>query len=351
MMNVPRLKSLLHICAAAVALLWFVTPGQAQPLTISPNSPSTYVVKEGDTLWDIASLFLDEPWRWPEIWQQNPAIENPDLIYPGDELALIYVDGSPRIVMERGARQVVRLSPQVRESALLSPIPVIPRQALDGFLVENRIVDKTEFDAAPYILSSTTDNLIMGAGHEIYVRGNWTSTVSQYEVFRLGNAYFDNQSKELLGQEAIKLGAISILEDAGEGVKRALILSSNEELKAGDRLLPRQASPIDPSFFPSIPESPVRGNIIGLLSNESQAAQFESVVLNRGSRDGVEVGDILTIERAVASVRDPVTNKRVALPANEIGIVLTYQTFEKVSYGVILSLTQPAVMGDVVSAP
>ena len=351
MMIAPRLKSLLQICAIGVLLCSQIVGAQGQNLTVFSDSPQTYVVKEGDTLWDIASLFLEEPWRWPDIWQKNPSIQDPDLIYPGDVLNLIYVDGSPRIVMERGGRQVVRLSPQVRETPLLSPIPVIARQALRGFLANNRVVAKAEYENAPYILASATDNLIMGAGHEAYVRGDWVSNVNQYEVFRLGAAYIDDETDELLGQEAINLGEIAIVANEGDGLKRALIVSSKEELKAGDRLLPRETSPIDPSFFPSTPTSPMQGRIVGLLDNKSKAAQYESIVIDIGARDGLRVGDILSIERAVAPVRDPISNKSVELPATEIGLVLTYRTFEKLSYGVILSLTQPSTKGDVVSSP
>tara|TARA_R100001377_G_scaffold77110_2_gene54240 strand:- start:632 stop:1687 length:1056 start_codon:yes stop_codon:yes gene_type:complete len=351
MMIAPRLKGLLQICAIGVLLCSPLAVVHGQNLTVFSDSPEAYVVKDGDTLWDIASLFLDEPWRWPEIWQKNPAVQDPDLIYPGDVLNLVYVDGSPRVVMERGNRQVVRLSPQVRESPLLSPIPVIARQALRGFLAENRIVEKADYDSAPYILASATDNLIMGAGHEAYVRGDWTSDVKNYEVFRLGAAYIDQESDEFLGQEVINLGEISIVAEEGDGLKRGLILSSKEELKAGDRLLPRASSPLDPSFFPSTPSSTMQGQVVGLLDNKSKAAQFESIVIDLGARDGLRVGDILSIERAVAPVRDPISNKPVALPATQIGLMLTYRTFEKLSYGVILSLTQPSAKGDVVSAP
>lgn len=351
MMIAPRLKGLLQICAIGVLLCSPMVGAHAQNLTVLADSPETYVVKEGDTLWDIASLFLDEPWRWPDIWQKNPAVQDPDLIYPGDVLNLVYVDGNPRIVMERGSRQVVRLSPQVRESPLLSPIPVIARQALRGFLAQNRVIEKDEYETAPYILASATDNLIMGAGHEAYVRGDWTSTVQHYEVFRLGQAYVDPESDELLGQEAINLGEITIVADEGDGIKRALIVTSKEELKAGDRLLARETSPIDPSFFPSTPTSTMQGRIIGLLDNKSKAAQYESIVIDIGARDGLRVGDILSIERSVPPVRDPVSNKTVELPATEIGVLLTYRIFDKLSYGVILSLTQPSAKGDVVSAP
>ncbi|MES3006580.1 MAG: LysM peptidoglycan-binding domain-containing protein [Pseudomonadota bacterium] len=332
-----------------MALTWVSV--QAQTLQLSPNAPATYVVKEGDTLWDISSVFLEDPWRWPEIWQVNSAISDPDLIYPGDTLSLVYQDGSPRIVLDRGTRPTVRLSPQVREAPLLSPIPAIPRQALSGFLVENRIVDIETYESAPYILASAAGNLIVGAGHEIYAKGDWASGVSSYDVFRLGVAYEDAENDELLGQEAINLGSVEIVADEGADLRKAIISSSKEELKAGDRLLPREVNPINPSFFPTTPVNGIDGEIIGLLSNQSKAAQFESVVMNLGERDGLKLGDVLSIHKAGDLVRDPVTDKRVELPSTEIGILMAYKIFDKVSYGVILSLSEPALAGSEVKAP
>jgi len=134
-MNVPRLKRLIVFCVFGVLTVFPFVSTYSQILSLAPGSPDSYVVKEGDTLWDIASIFLEEPWRWPEIWEGNPEVQDPDLIYPGDILRLVASANGPRIVMERGDRQTVRLSPTVRETPLLNPIPVIPRQALEGFLI------------------------------------------------------------------------------------------------------------------------------------------------------------------------------------------------------------------------
>ncbi len=351
MMNVSGLKSLVTFCTVGIVMVLTFASAQAQTLQLSPGAPATYTVKEGDTLWDISSIFLEDPWRWPEIWQVNSTVSDPDLIYPGDTLSLVYVDGSPRVTLDRGTRPTVRLSPQVREAPLLSPIPAIPRQALSGFLVENRIVDIEGFESSPYILASAAGNLIVGAGHEIYARGNWDNGVNSYDVFRLGVAYEDSQSDEFLGQEAINLGSVEIVSDEGGDLRKALIASSKEELKAGDRLLPREASPISPNFFPSTPNADMDGQIVGLLNNESKAAQFESVVMDLGQRNGLKPGDVLTIHKAGETVRDPVTGKRIELPSAEIGILMTYKVFEKVSYGVILSLTEPAVAGSNIRTP
>jgi len=351
MMNVSGLKRLVTFYTVGIVMALTLVSVQAQTLQLSPSAPATYTVKEGDTLWDISSIFLEDPWRWPEIWQVNSTISDPDLIYPGDTLSLVYVDGSPRVGLDRGTRPTVRLSPQIREAPLLSPIPAIPRQALSGFLVDNRIVDIETFESSPYILSSAAGNLIVGAGHEVYARGNWEAGVDSYDVFRLGVAYEDERGDEFLGQEAINLGSVEIVSDEGGDLRKALISGSKEELKAGDRLLPRETSPINQNFFPSTPAGDIEGNIVGLLNNESKAAQFESVVMDLGQRDGLKSGDVLSIYKAGETVHDPVTGKRVELPSTEIGILMTYKIFDKVSYGVILSLTEPAVAGSHVRTP
>lgn len=349
-MNVPGLKRLIVFCVLCVLPIFSISPTFSQTLSLSPGSPDSYVVKEGDTLWDIASVFLEEPWRWPEIWEGNPEVQDPDLIYPGDILRLVATADGPRIVMDRGARPVVRLTPAVRETPLLNPIPIIPRQALEGFLVRNRLVDTVEFEAAPYILSSATGNLIMGAGHEVYVRGEWRDDSARYEIFRLGATY-TNEEGETLGQEAVNLGTLSIVSDEGGGLKRALVVQSNEELKAGDRLLPQESNQLESSFFPSTPAADLRGQIIGLLNNERQAAQFESAVLNLGLASGLKEGNVLSIFRDGEQVQDPVTRRNIDLPPTEIGVLLVYKAFEKMSYGVILSLTQPSAVGDTVRTP
>jgi hypothetical protein len=104
-------------------------PSAARARTVRwrPNAPDSYVVKRGDTLWGIAKVFLRDPWYWPEIWQVNPQIQNPHLIYPGDTLRLVYINGQPRILLQRGDE--ARVEPRVRSQPLEAAITTIPTTA------------------------------------------------------------------------------------------------------------------------------------------------------------------------------------------------------------------------------
>ena len=141
---------------------------------LNPAHPDEYVVKKGDTLWDISGRFLRDPWYWPEIWQVNQQIENPHLIFPGDILTLVYIDGQPRLQLNRGSTMTsgdsARLSPQIRSQSLEDAIPTIPFSVIEAFLTGGRVIDTDEAEALPHIVA-LRDGLVAGAGDEVYARG------------------------------------------------------------------------------------------------------------------------------------------------------------------------------------
>ena len=154
---------------AATALLAAVGIAGAQ---LREGHPDTYVVKRGDTLWDIAGRFLQRPWLWPEIWQANPQIRNPHLIYPGDVISLAYLD-----------RLGVRAGP--RDGA---PVNAIPLAEVEPFLKDLRIYDR--IDQLPYVVGLEDDRLRGTRGQMAYVRGLGTAQVGQrFAVMRPVQVY------------------------------------------------------------------------------------------------------------------------------------------------------------------
>ncbi len=238
-------------------------------------------------------------------------------------------------------RTVVKLSPQIRESPLGSAVPAIPRATIEKFLSGNRVIDAEKYEAAPYILASVSGNLVIGAGDEVYLRGEWVDSVGSYDIFRPGTTYTDPVSKESLGLEAVHLGTVNLVADAGDGIRTGIIRSNVRELKAGDRLLLRESENLQHTFYPVTPDSQISGQIIGLPGDKSMAAQYDAVVLNLGERDGLKVGDLLTIYESGEVVRDPTDKASTVLPGKQTGTVLVYRSFEKLSYALILSSTQP----------
>lgn len=283
-------------------LIWAVA-GAAE-VELRDDPPGSYTVQKGDTLWDIAGRFLTRPWQWPEIWQSNPQIPNPHLIYPGNVIALSFKDGRPILGVSDGnnalgengaltqANRNIKLSPAIRESRHSDSVEPIPLDAIEQFLTRPRVISEDELDGAAYIVGSQDEHLTFGRGSRVYVRALGQPETNKFTIFRQGNAYLDPDTQEILGYEAEHVGD-ALAERFGDPAT-VHIVSANKEIMKGDRLLP-QAVDQTPEFVPHAPVGEVDAKIISVMNGFSQVSQHQVVVLNRGGSDGLEPGHVLTI--------------------------------------------------------
>jgi hypothetical protein len=327
------------------------TPALADEIALNPNHPDSYVVVKGDTLWDISGRFLQHPWLWPEVWQNNPQIANPHLIYPGDVITLVYVDGKPQLRVNRGHSNV-KLSPTAREERLDRAIPTIPIDAIKQFLTQPLVVGEGELEAAPYVVESADEHLVTGAGDRVYVRGITDTTQGRYNLYKPGEPLIDPDTKEMLGIQAIYLGDATV-QKFGEPATLALERTTRE-VGIGDRVKSVDQDEIHASFLPHPPATDVKGRILSVLDGVSQIGRYQVVSINRGTREGMEVGHVLRIHQAGQAVKDKVTeapNDKITLPDEDAGLVMLFRTFEKVSYGLVMEATRPIHVLDYVTTP
>src|SRR5271169_3391241 len=140
-------------------------PQETAAAHMAPNAPDSYVVKHGDTLWGIAKVFLRDPWYWPEIWQVNPQVHNPHLIYPGDTLRLVYIEGKPQILLQRAERgDEARVEPRVRSQPLEASITTIPYAAVAAFMSKPIVLDKDQIKSAPYVMDARDYHVLVADG-------------------------------------------------------------------------------------------------------------------------------------------------------------------------------------------
>lgn len=336
------------LCALTTSLL-LVGQGVLANTELRADHPDRYTVVKGDTLWDISSRFLNEPWYWPEIWQVNPQVENPHLIYPGDVLTLVYVDGKPRITKAQNAPNVVKLSPQVRSTPIETPVPTIPLDAIQSFLGKTRIVDQAVLDRAPYVLQGQDGRIVSGAGDRVYARGD-AEGEKVLGVFRRSKVYTDPETGEFLGLEAKSVGQGRVASQDGEVVSLDLT-KSEEEILQNDRLLPTGDDRISTSFQPSAPDEQVRGVMIAVDGGVNNIGQYDVVTVNRGAREGLEVGNVLAVFKKGQVVKDPNTAEMIELPSERAGLLMVFRTEEKLSYGLVLKATRPLALLDEVRNP
>ncbi len=339
-------------------------PEPVQTIVYEPEHPQTYIVQEGDTLWDISSVFLRDPWYWPEIWFKNPQVENPHLIYPGDTLAIVYIGGERRIQLQtRGADgqvlsqldglSVVKVSPRVRTQSIEASIPSIPIESIRHLLERPVIIDEETLDNSAYVLSSLDEHLINAINDKLYVRKLDTSAGDgRYQIYRPNRPIFDPNTGELLGYEALYVGESKLLLRGDPASVR--VTNSVREILRDDRVMPMDATNFERDFFPRPPEVEVSGSIVALLDAISQTGVFQTIAVNLGERDGLETGNLLSIHRTGGVVTDNAEAEpdfRVKLPDEKIGLAMIIRSFEKMSYALIMEADRPISTGDFVETP
>ncbi|MFT5421644.1 MAG: nucleoid-associated protein YgaU [Candidatus Endobugula sp.] len=331
--------------------------------------PSNYIVIKGDTLWDISARFLKDPWRWKEIWQDNSHIVNPDLIYPGDVIGLVFVDGKPQLTINVETTtsdlpappnavnmplKTVKLSPQIRASSIKTAIPAIPLATINTFLSRNRVIDDVTLKNAPHVLAGQENRVILSAGDSIYARGKFPSDISSYGLYRKGKEYIDPETKKLLGVQAIDVGAVSLLALSAD-IGTFTIIRSTNEVRVGDRLISNEEREIISTFFPKPPENHLEGIIMNVERGVSQAGRLDIIAVNLGKGDGLELGHILGIFKRRGTITDRFaqrnSSKKVKLPDVRAGLVMVFQVFDKMSLAIILEAESGVALQDIVRTP
>ena len=372
----------------------------AQAATLRADAPDTYVVQPLDTLWSIAGRFLEDPWRWREVWRGND-LGNPNLIYPGDVLRLSMRDGQPSIGLDaggergsasRGGTRVVKLSPKVRASALKEPVPTIPIASIAPFLTLPYVADTDQVRRAPYVVGFPDERIVAGVGDSVYVRRIDDTGDQRFQILRPGDSLEDPETNETLGHLAVFVASAE-LQRPGDPAKLR-ILRSEREVSIGDRVIPAALNEPLTNFFPRPGRGGMRGRILAVLNGVSQIGQFDVVVVNKGTKDGVARGDVFEVYQGGGKARDQVLagisdfnwrdesplstafwygpNAKIfrwrsdpfppavdvryprasyVEPYERSGALMVFRTFDRVSFGLVLEATRPMRVEDRIAAP
>jgi LysM repeat protein len=330
---------------------------------VNPSAPKHYTVKRGDTLWGIASMYLKDPWLWPEVWVINPQIPNPHLIFPGDTLALAYgPDGRPQVSVEQAGG--VRLDPRLRSTPMESAIPTIPYTAIAAFLSRPAVMTNEEIRGAPYVLAMRDLHQVAGSGIEVYVRHLSAPENARFAVMHVAGPLVDPDDGKVVGYEGIYT-ATALVQHSGDPAKAMLIDPARETL-AGDRLLSSDTNDAPTNYTPRPPSTQVRGQVIDVVGGTDLVGPFQVVVINRGKRHGLEPGSVLAVDQAGDAVRDLYHGghgigdtigvgtsfaPKVQLPDERTGTLLVFKVYDRVSFGLIIGASDSIHIYDIVRTP
>ncbi len=377
------MKKFITQLAASALILTLGGPALADELRLAPDAPDSYSVVKGDTLWDISGRFLAEPWRWPEIWQLNRAsIKDPHWIYPGDVVYLDRSGESPRLRLgksvgdgsatrdgpgavadgarharngrnaqdsSRAASGVDRRQPMVRSiPGDEDAIATINTAAIDAFLNRPLIIDEKSLNENPRIVATQEGRVYLGRGDKAYVRGITDESVTEYHIYRQARPLTDPDTRLPIAWEALYVGSAR-LEKAGDPATLR-VYNTSEEVGVGDRLMPAERARMF-NMVPRSPERDVQGRIVSVYRGVSQVGKNSVIAINRGTEDGLDVGNVLAVRQLGRVVVDRDAQESVKLPDEAVGHLLVFRVFDKIAYGLVMDASQTISVGDTVAKP
>ncbi|MDP4530215.1 LysM domain-containing protein [Alkalimonas delamerensis] len=365
------LKPILNLLALCV--FCFTVTVSADVLQVREGAPERYIVKRGDTLWDISAIYLNQPWRWPELWRMNPQIDNPHLIFPGDVLMLVYdADGRPMLVRDDRVR---RLSPHTRQTDTRpAAVTTVPLAMIRPFLTHDKMMSADELATKPYILGASSNVKNATEGHILYARGELEPDKG-YAIYRRGRPYVDPDSGDKLGY-ALTLVATSRAFRAGDAEQNVpaslYLVDVKREIRQGDIVLPAIDGEALPAYFHMArPEQPLEGVIIDTTSKLREFAKWDIVIINKGAVDQLAPGHMLDILRPSPTVVDsrngqPVYmedasryqrlasnfgHEQIEMPREMVGHLMVFKVTERASFAIVTDTLRPVRVGDRIVNP
>ena len=385
------IKKIFHL----ILVTMLASVAMAQDVSVRTDHPDEYVVVEGDTLWDISGKFLEQPWQWPAIWHANPQIENPHLIYPGDRISLVYVDGKARLVVN-GGKQTVRLSPGSRDlhRAAIQPVEW---DAIKHFITNVRVLP-TASTGLPYVVANESNRMMATVKDLTYVRGLSGRLGEEFAIVRLRHIYYDDagvmkrgkhhpygtkmrvedtypdniwnatlqwrkKNPPILGYEywdisvgrLVKVGDLATLE----------IQSGRTEVKEGDFILPLDDHEYDAQLIPhAMSPIPDGLEVIALTQTTYGSGHYQIIAINAGANQGIETGQVFSAFRPGIRIRDEVKypkgsmadaktwdGDKVTLPDQFSAHILIFRVFDEISYAMIMDGDRPVREHDVLKHP
>ena len=360
-MSLKKIAKALLLTTFSSAMLMTTAQANNPPPTIKADAPNRYIVKKGDTLWDISGRYLDSPWRWKDIWATNKQIKNPNLIYPNDILILCVIQGKTLIGVDTGEgcagveKQLTGnvVANKVTITSTANSIPAIPRSAIQHWLDKTVIVNPQDFNTTPYILASKKGNLITATGDKIYAKGVPLIVGQRYGIYREGELYTDSTTNNVIGLEVTQVATGLVTSTETNGVSSLQLTDSyGKEVREGDRVFVELNNSIPPVFYPTPASTSRGGMIVRVMDSISSAAKGSVVAINLGSIEGAKPGDVLTVYQKGALVRDiEDEDTPVRLPNEQTGMVMVFNTFDHISYAYVLSSELPLNVGDQLLPP
>ncbi|MDX8409183.1 MAG: LysM peptidoglycan-binding domain-containing protein [Mariprofundales bacterium] len=330
----------LLLCFNAVAATTDTHHTSSDLLQIKSDIQQPYIVREGDTLWDIANHFFRNPHRWLHIWEQNLTITNPDLIYPGNKIWF-----NPK-QKESGGLTIIRPHPQIHMRPVERESQNLDRSLVLSILARQDLIAAGSETGVGHVVDGADGRLNYGAGDHIYIALDQPANRGDhFDIFRSGEAITSPGGEEPIGVLISHVGQLRI-DSHANNIYRATIIRAFEEVSRGDHLKPAQT--INARITPTQMVHPTNGKVIHIRNSASEAGQQQILAIDLGTKDGITQGSLLSVQKKGRLITDQVTGKPLQLPAEKIATILVISPQSAGSLALVTQSSTSINLGDTV---
>ncbi|MFQ5508754.1 MAG: LysM peptidoglycan-binding domain-containing protein [Leptospirillia bacterium] len=318
--------------ALLAAFTFVVGAVHADELAIPDSGGKVHVVVKGDTLWDIAIAYLEDPFTWPKIWRDNEQVINPDLIYPG---------GNIRI-------PVALLKPEIREQVVEEEVEVVevpvPKGTMNPLLVESGGYITKDLDSVGTVMGTYEGRTLMTTGDTIFLRMNKgveAEPGARYQVVRTDRSVRHPVSRRSMGDMVEVVGLVEVT-GRHKRLHHAEVQRIYGSLRPGDLLVPYVRPEVD---INDVSES-VDGVIVAMQEARTMSAMGNTVYLDRGARDSLLPGMEVTVMQESGSLSPDGTWGHYELPDRNVATLLILSVREATATAQVLTASEPVVVGN-----
>jgi len=328
----------------AILVCAYVAPAAAQldddrygPSIIASDEPQrpagTYIVQDGDTLWDLSEQVFGDAFFWPTLWSYNPQVTNPHWIYPGD---LIYLK---RRQETAAANRVVFARSRYTSAPKL--IDVLAR--FKGFVNERRYKESGRIEF------SREEKTMLGEHDETYVRFTIPKRIlpgEEFTIYRPLREIRHPVTKKRLGWLTKHLGIARVLNvDRKKTYVKALILQSYEEINRGDLLTKRVWD--QELVVPVENKVSAWARVVDSFKGINQMGEFDYTIVDKGFKQKIRRGNRFVIRRRGDGVSKLKKHTLAKMPWENYGEVMVVEPFENTSLAIVTRSIQEINSGDV----
>jgi len=337
-------------------------PAPAPPSASEPAAQGlegTYVVKKGDTLWGISKDLLNDPLLWPRIWDRNPFIKNPNLIFPGDTLGMPGREIAPAPVAEAPKPEAPKEAPKEEAKAPASPTPVtelappvlpVPPASKAAIACSPVLLEEPAAARAGIgsVVKSHDNRLLLSQEDEVFVAVDGAQSLKvgdRLAVVRPGLRVLHPWRKEALGRPLFTLGIFEVAE-VRDRTARGRLIYSCEAMNIGDRVMPFTLAPFPEDKIAQPTTRVVEGVILENPRRLQVLALQHMVYLDVGTGQGIGPGDVFAVYRPNLPAVNPAKGEVVPISPDRLGEAVVIRVTNTTATAVISASAKELRAGD-----